>query len=312
MDGGLVIAEVVAGSTAAEIGLVVGDRLVAVNDHRIRNTEDLRAALSGLRAGDRIAVTVRRDGMRRTFDGTLGPRPPEEGTSQLPLAAPAPAVARGVAPAPAPAAAAAARPRGELGIVVVEREGAVVIDELPRGSAAAAAGVRTGDRIARVDGKAMGGIDALAASLAMRRAGDRVALTIERDGRSIELRVTLSAGAGAETTATPVQGNAKPAPEAAIVDPPGDPSGDAPPVHLGLEVEERDDGLWIVGVDSGAPAAAAGLRVGDRVLEIAGMEITDLDAMRRAIAALRGDARTAVTVWRGGRAVRHEVDTERR
>ncbi len=302
---GLAVGEVVAGSTAEAMGLLVGDRIVSVNDSRVRTSAELRSALTALFAGDRIFMTVRRGGARQNVEGTLGARPEEREQSRVPVASPArvrTVAARTAEAALVNAAAPTVEPRGELGVIVVEREGAVVIEEIPRGSAAGAAGARSGDTIRRIEGRTVDGFASIETVLTSRSAGDRIALTVERDGRPIELRVTL-AGATRDVplpskpleATTPVR----------QIAPVGTP-------HLGLEVEERADGIWIVAIDSGAPAASAGLRIGDRVLTLGGIEVTDLGSMHRAVDGLRGQESSEVTVWRGDHEERREVTPQPR
>jgi len=372
-DGGLVVAEVVPGSPAAAMGVLVGDRILAVNDARVRTLDDLRSALSGLSAGDAVRLAVRRDGERLVLEGKLAPRStsgapapapgaapgappgsspgsssgPSTGPSPTPRSAGAPgaaaaprepgetiALGAGAAPATAPkgragaTAPASARreaPRGVLGVSVVEKDGGVFVEELPAPSAAAAAGVRVGDRIRRLEGNAVTGLDELTSMLSRSRAGERIALSIERGGRTVELRVTLFAPPGESAppagTGSPAPAGAPkpPAPPAKSTPPSAAPSSDEPesaaagaPPRLGVDVEERADGLWVVAVDAGAPADAAGLRAGDRVLSLGGVPVTDIESMRRAIGALRPGGSATVTVWRDGREERIEVSPEPR
>ncbi|MCI0476257.1 MAG: trypsin-like peptidase domain-containing protein, partial [Anaerolineales bacterium] len=68
----------------------------------------------------------------------------------------------------------------------------VVISKVEAGTPAAKAGVQEGDVILSFDGQKLDQ-DALTALLLKRKAGDTIALTILRDGKQLELKVTLSA-----------------------------------------------------------------------------------------------------------------------
>ncbi|MBW4093358.1 MAG: PDZ domain-containing protein [Proteobacteria bacterium] len=82
----------------------------------------------------------------------------------------------------------AARPwSGRIGIgaAVAERDGTVTIQSTIVGDPAAQAGLRAGDRIARIDGHTVRGMDAKAVAAAMNGVlGGRVVLTIRRPGQA--------------------------------------------------------------------------------------------------------------------------------
>jgi len=335
-DGGLVVAEVVPGSPAQAMGVLVGDRLLSLNETRVRTLDDLRSALSGLHAGDAIRLAVRRAGERHVLEGKLAPRSTSgaaPGGAPGSAAAPAPRGTGATTAAGTGAATTAPRaertagrepPRGALGVVVVERDGGVFVEELPAPSAAAAAGIRTGDRIRKLEGNAVTGLEALASAISRRRAGDRLAITVERDGRPVELVVTLfpspadrapppgsNAPAGAGSSEPESRGTPPTSPPPAIESSPPTSAAEPPP-RLGIEVEERPDGLWVVAIERGAAADAAGVLAGDRLLTLGGSPVTDIESMRRAVAALRAPSTAELTLWRAGREERVELSAEPR
>ena len=73
----------------------------------------------------------------------------------------------------------------------VTRRGAEV-QEVTDGSPAADAGIRSGDVIVAIDGHAVGGAESLTAFVRERAAGAKSALTVVRDGKTLELDVTLA------------------------------------------------------------------------------------------------------------------------
>ena len=73
----------------------------------------------------------------------------------------------------------------------VTRRGAVV-ESVTDGSPAAKAGVRTGDVVVAVDKDPVGGAESLTAFVRSLAAGDDVTLTVVRDGKAVELDVTLA------------------------------------------------------------------------------------------------------------------------
>lgn len=85
-------------------------------------------------------------------------------------------------------------PPGErpyLGIRYVARARGAEVQEVIPGSPAEKAGLRVGDVILAVDDKRVTAAQPLAEILASYRPGDRVTLTVEREGKQLEIRVTL-------------------------------------------------------------------------------------------------------------------------
>jgi putative serine protease PepD len=86
---------------------------------------------------------------------------------------------------------------GFLGITGTEPTsgpaGALVTEVVPN-SPAAGSGLRPGDLVTAIDGDAVEGMSDLAARIRAIDPGTRVTLTIERDGRTMEVPVTLGSG----------------------------------------------------------------------------------------------------------------------
>ncbi len=73
-DGALVAA-VVRGGPGEDAGLRARDVVVQIGDTKIERPDDVAAAIEGRKPGDRIELTVTRDGARRTLEVKLGSRP---------------------------------------------------------------------------------------------------------------------------------------------------------------------------------------------------------------------------------------------
>ncbi len=98
--------------------------------------------------------------------------------------------------------------RGYLGVVIhpldpqfakeknINTINGVYVDSLQTGSAAAAAGVKAGDVITKVDGQGISTSSDLLAIVGSHRPGDRLNLTLLRDGQERELAVTLKNRSG--------------------------------------------------------------------------------------------------------------------
>jgi S1-C subfamily serine protease len=73
--GGAVVRQATAGGPAARAGIRAGDLIVAVAGERIRDPDDVAAAIQERRPGESVEIEVRRDGELRTLDVELTARP---------------------------------------------------------------------------------------------------------------------------------------------------------------------------------------------------------------------------------------------
>jgi M6 family metalloprotease-like protein len=73
------------------------------------------------------------------------------------------------------------------------------------------------------------------------------------------------------------------------------------PAHLGVFAENDAGAVRIAAIEPESPAAAAGLKVGDRVLALDGKPTTTLDAFRTTLTALTDGDRATLTVQRDGK-----------
>ena len=74
-DGAAKIGEVRPGSPAADAGLKANDEVTAVDDHPMKTGDELREAIDARKPGDKIRLTIKRNGAERTLQVTLGQRP---------------------------------------------------------------------------------------------------------------------------------------------------------------------------------------------------------------------------------------------
>ncbi len=66
-EDGVMVASVERGSPAAEAGLQRGDVITEINHNKIRNTEDAELAVTDMKVGDTILLTIIRDGEKITI-----------------------------------------------------------------------------------------------------------------------------------------------------------------------------------------------------------------------------------------------------
>jgi putative serine protease PepD len=74
-DAGAVVAAITSSGPAADSGLKTGDRITKVDDTEIKAPEDLSTAVLEHKPGERVTLTVERNGDQRTIDVQLGTRP---------------------------------------------------------------------------------------------------------------------------------------------------------------------------------------------------------------------------------------------
>ena len=72
--GGALVREVTSGGPAAEAGVRMGDVIVRVGGDRVREPDDVAAAIQDMRPGERVEVELRRGGDSRTVAVELGNR----------------------------------------------------------------------------------------------------------------------------------------------------------------------------------------------------------------------------------------------
>ncbi len=80
---------------------------------------------------------------------------------------------------------------GQLARYFKVEDGALLVTDVDTDGPAAKAGVRAGDVIVKADGKAVDGPEDLRRSLNSAAAGSEVTLTVQREGRPVDLKVTL-------------------------------------------------------------------------------------------------------------------------
>jgi putative serine protease PepD len=74
---GAKLGSVAADGPAGKAGLKAGDVVTKVGDTKVSSGDDLASAISGLSPGQKVAVTVTRDGSAKTVQVTLGKQPAE-------------------------------------------------------------------------------------------------------------------------------------------------------------------------------------------------------------------------------------------
>jgi serine protease Do len=241
VNKGVLVVGVTADSPAAKAGLqgsdpttsaTLGDIITAVDSVSVGKVEDITGYLEGKKTGDVVTLTILRDGKQQQVKVTLAPWPEQAPQSDqtTPPGMPNDPNAPGTPTAPQ-----RGLTRAWLGITGQPLDAAlaaqlkvsitkgVLITQVTPQSPAAAAGLRgaapesgtVGDIITAVEGQSVGTVADIASALAGKQPGDVVTVTVWRDGKSQDVKVTLAE----RTNSAPNNGGGLPFPF------PGDPNG---------------------------------------------------------------------------------------
>jgi putative serine protease PepD len=74
-NGGVRVGSIQPGSAAAKAGVKSGDVITSVDGKPTTSPSGLRAVISGYKPGDKVTVTLKRNGATKSIDVTLGTRP---------------------------------------------------------------------------------------------------------------------------------------------------------------------------------------------------------------------------------------------
>ena len=198
--------------------------------------------------------------------------------------------------------------RGWLGMTVVEEPGkhsAQVVDVYP-GGPAAAAGLRSGDRVTTINGRPVDSYLQLLRKISLLAPGTLVRMSVQRGTAAREFTARVAERPVRPTPASSPSG---------LLDSQGDLD------RLGLTVSDLDSesasrvgarspfGAWVVQVVPNGPAARAGVRLGDVVVEAAGQRVASVESFRSALAERSAGSRLTLEVERQGKPKRLVLDT---
>jgi len=160
----------------------------------------------------------------------------------------------------------------------LKEAGGVVVSNVEKGSPADEAGLKSRDVLLELNGKKVQTYDAFRNEIATIRPGNTIRLSGLRDGKPLELKVTLAERPGAVARAQR--------------------SAEQPEQSLGIQVQnltkdladqlgyQPGEGVVVTAVLPGSPAAEQGLQQGDLILSINNRSVTDVkefaDALKQA------------------------------
>lgn len=176
---------------------------------------------------------------------------------------------------------------GVLGVYLVEEDKSTdgaLIEEVAPDSPAAKAGLRKGDKIVQLDGRATPHSKAAIAILTQKDPGQRLSMRVSREGWERAMDVTLG---GREATARAPQ--------------PAQPRAQGESGFLGVFLRAGPQGEAVIdGVREGSPAAQAGLQGGDVVKSVDGQEVKDPSSFASLLGGLPPGRTVKLVVRRGG------------
>ena len=174
-EGGAKLNEVVAGSPAEKAGLKKGDVIVSLGDKPVKTYADIANLNKGRKVGDKVKVTILREGKPQEVEVTLGNRPAAQPGQRRGGGGGGPATG-GVF-------------LGFMGESVEDT--GVRITRVLDGSPAEKAGLQEGDVITRYGDKSVKSFTQLQEQNQDRKPGDKVKLQVSRSGKTITVELTL-------------------------------------------------------------------------------------------------------------------------
>jgi serine protease Do len=161
-----------------------------------------------------------------------------------------------------------------------------LVTEPAEGGPGAAAGIKSGDIITKVDGTAISNALSLSRTISSKDPGTEVELTLWRNGKEETLKVTLGKldeAAPATEEPQPVQ--------------PEEPAAPAPSsVGVTLVPNADGEGLLIQDIDPSSVAAEKGFAVGDAILEVDNKAVTTAADFEDAIKAVQDSGRSTALI----------------
>ena len=276
-QGGALVEEVAPNSPAAQAGLRKGDMIVACNGAKTPTTKAFITHLTKANGGDTLELRVERDGWGKTVRITLGQRPGASAQPERPRP-----------PMRVP------QERGFLGVFLRQGpNGEAVIDGTQPGSAAAKAGLQSGDVVRKVNGAIVTEPAAMAKALGESGVGDAVELEIQRGGRTMSIKAVL----GARTDSQRPNGRpAQPAPA-----PEARPGAKQPP-YIGVALDDAggQGPLTVDDVAPNSPAEKFGLRKGDIVLAVGDADLSTVEQFVKAMEGKFAGDTIALRIQRDG------------
>jgi serine protease Do len=170
--------------------------------------------------------------------------------------------------------------------------GALVSDVSPD-SPGGKAGLKIGDVITGFDGKPVSDAGELQMEVGQKAPGDTVHLSVVRDGKTLDLPVTLESMGGSHEEVVAQNGNGKGRWGLGLADL-------TPDVRQQIEAPENVHGAVIQNVRSGSPADDAGLQRGDVIVSVNRKPTANASDVAQQLSSVPQGQDVLVLVWSNG------------
>jgi S1-C subfamily serine protease len=181
---GVMVREINPDGPAAKAGLKEGDEIVKAGDKDVKDYQDLTDIVGSHKPGDKLTLHVLRDGKEQQFTVTLGERAERQGPRTEEPGRERASAFLGVRTQPL-----TPELKGRLGVAA--DSGALVGDVMPD-SPAAKAGLKEGDVITSINGKAVKSSEELRDAIREAGVGKEVTLKVDRGKEEKEFKAKLA------------------------------------------------------------------------------------------------------------------------
>jgi serine protease Do len=198
-EKGAIIDSVTKESAAEKAGLKKGDIIITIDEDKIENPEDVAENVRKHKPGEKISITILRDGKKQTLSAELGKwkgmRFNTEnfriGRPVMPPIPPNPPIVEGMPFRYRGNAMGGGAPR--LGISIQDSEDGkgVKVLEVEEDGNAAKAGIREGDVITRVNDKEIKSVDEVSSEVRQSRDKPSINIQVQRKGRTQNIVVKI-------------------------------------------------------------------------------------------------------------------------
>ena len=321
--GGAKVSEVTEGGPAAKAGLKPGDIVLKADDTKIERYDDFVDYFVQKNPGDKIKVTIKRDGKEEVIEVTLGKREtpaPATGTGGRKGGGKGSNTTGSTTGSATTTSGKEATPATVPPIagIMLEKGDTLRIASVTKDGPAEKAGIKAGDTIVFVDSKKVSDFKEYTAVMVDKKAGDKIKFTVIRDSYEKVFDVTVIANprpVGATSTPPPATTQATTqTPTPAPKQPATPPAGTTLPMPGFTPTMAFEGEVKIAALSADGPAAKAGLKVGDVITAVNGNEVTtfrtflrELRVGPRAEDPRQAGAKVKITVKQGEKTLEVEL-----